>query len=121
MVQPVRLSVPAIPRYLSAARVVAASLGAESGLDVDELDDLRLGVNELVSLLMESAGPGGRVDLEFELGDGAVAVRGALAGPGRPVELDELTQRIVAAVTDRYELDGTSFSLAKGPGLRDHG
>jgi len=63
---PVRLSLPASPRFLAAARVVATSLGAESGLSVDDLEDLRLGVNELVSLLVESGG-GARVELEFEL------------------------------------------------------
>jgi anti-sigma regulatory factor (Ser/Thr protein kinase) len=116
---PVRLSVPAAARYLSSARLVAASLGAESGLSVDDLDDLRLGVNELVSLLMEAAGDGGRIDLEFDVGDGAVTVRGELDGAAALVELDELTGRILAAVTDHHELDGTSFSLIKGSSLRD--
>jgi len=119
--QPVRLSVPASMRYLSAARVVAASLGAEGGLDVDELDDLRLGVNELLSLLVESAGPGARIELEFAVGDGTITVRGALEGAasGEPVVIDELTRLIVDAVLDHHELDGTSFSLTKASSLRD--
>jgi anti-sigma regulatory factor (Ser/Thr protein kinase) len=121
--QPVRLSVPASMRYLSAARVVAASLGAEGGLDVDDLDDLRLGVNELLSLLVESSGPGARIELEFAVGDGTISVRGTLEGAaaGQPVEIDELTRRIVDAVLDHHELDGTSFSLIKATSLRDHG
>jgi anti-sigma regulatory factor (Ser/Thr protein kinase) len=119
--QPVRLSVPASPRFLSAARLVAASLGAESGLSVDDLDDLRLGVNELVSLLIESADATGRIDLEFEVGDDHVTVKGVIDGAAAPIELDELTRRIVAAVADHHELDGASFSLTKGSTLRDHG
>jgi|SRR3954452_8637244 len=120
--QPVRLSVPASMRYLSAARVVAASLGAEGGLDVDELDDLRLGVNELLSLLVESSGPGARIELEFAVGDGTITARGTLEGAmGEPVEIDELTRRIIDAVLDHHELDGTSFSLIKATSLRDHG
>ena len=64
---PVRLSLPASPRYLAAARVVAASLGAESGLSVDDLEDLRLGVNELVSVLVESGDAGvWRVIIEYD-------------------------------------------------------
>ena len=117
--EPVRLSVPAAARFLSAARLVAASLGAESGLTVDDLDDLRLGVNELMSLLVEASRDGGRIDLEFDVRDGEVSVRGALDGATAAIELDELTSRILAAVTDHHELDGTSFSLTKGSTLRD--
>jgi serine/threonine-protein kinase RsbW len=117
--QPVRLSVPASPRFLSAARVVAASLGVEAGLDVDDLDDLRLGVNELVSLLVEAAAPGSRVDLEFEVQDVRITVRGTLDGVvAQAMELDELTRRIVEAVVDHHEVDGSSFSLSKGSSLR---
>jgi len=118
----VRLSVPASTRYLSAARVVAASLGAESGLDVDDLDDLRLGVNEMVSLLIESAPPTARVDLEFDVHELGITVRGVIDGPSGPaIEIDELTRRIVDAVVDHHELDGTSFSLTKASTRRDHG
>ena len=73
----VRLSLPASPRFLAAARVVAASLGAESGLSVDDLEDLRLGVNELVSLLVEARGARRRVDLEFERRRRRITVSGA--------------------------------------------
>jgi serine/threonine-protein kinase RsbW len=117
--QPVRLSLPASSRYLAAARLVATSLGAESGLSVDDLDDLRLGVNELVSLLVDASADGGRVDLEFDVEDGTITVRGAIAsGMATPVEADELTRRIVSAVVDQHHLDGSSFSLTKASTLR---
>jgi anti-sigma regulatory factor (Ser/Thr protein kinase) len=118
---PVRLSLPASMRYLAAARVVAASLGAEGGLHVDDLDDLRLGVNELLTLLVEASGPDGRIDLEFAIHDGAISVRGSLEGAaGQAIEVDELTRRIVETVLDHHELDGTSFSLSKASSLREH-
>jgi anti-sigma regulatory factor (Ser/Thr protein kinase) len=120
--QPVRLSVPASPRFLAAARVVAASLGVEAGLSVDDLDDLRLGVNELVSLMIEAATPEARVDLEFEVHGDRITVRGVLDGGIHAVlEIDELTRRIVDAVVDDHEVDGASFSLSKGSSLRDDG
>lgn len=117
---PVRLSLPASPRYLAAARVVAASLGAESGLSVDDLEDLRLGVNELVSVLVESGDAGDRVELEFETDGGSITVRGQRSGDsGRPLEVDELTARIVEAVADHHEIDGSSFSLTKASSIRE--
>jgi anti-sigma regulatory factor (Ser/Thr protein kinase) len=117
--EPVRLSIPANPRFLSAARVVAASLGAESGLSVDDLEDLRLGVNELVSCLMDGAEGHGRIDLELDSGDGSVTVRGEIHGGGGAAVADELTMRILEAVADHHELDGASFTLTKVSTLRD--
>ena len=34
------------------------------------------------------------------------------------MEIDELTRRIVEAVVDDHQVDGTSFSLSKGSSLR---
>jgi anti-sigma regulatory factor (Ser/Thr protein kinase) len=117
---PVRLSLPASPRYLSAARVVAASLGAESGLSIDDLEDLRLGVNELVSILVESGHASDRVELEFETDGSSITVRGQRSGDGGgPLAVDELTTRIVEAVADSHEIDGTSFSLTKASSIRE--
>ena len=117
--EPVRLSIPSDPRFLSAARVVAASLGAESGLSVDDLEDLRLGVNELVSCLMDGVEGTGRIDLELHSGDGTVTVRGEIHGGGGAAVADELTMRILEAVADHHELDGASFTLTKVSSLRD--
>lgn len=117
---PVRLSLPASPRYLAAARVVAASLGAESGLSIDDLEDLRLGVNELVSVLVESGSPADRVELEFETDGSSITVRGQRSGEGGGLlAVDELTTRIVEAVADHHEIDGTSFSLTKASSIRE--
>lgn len=47
------LTVPATPRHAATARVVAASLAADLGFGVDEIDDLRLGLNEAVAVLAD--------------------------------------------------------------------
>ena len=116
---PVRLSIPADPRFLSAARVVAASLGAESGLSVDDLEDLRLGVNELVSCLIEAVDGNGRIDIELDSGDGSLTVRGEIHGGGANAVADELTTRILEAVADHHELNGASFTITKVSSLRE--
>jgi serine/threonine-protein kinase RsbW len=115
----VRLSVPAAPQFLSAARLVAASLGAEVGLSVDDLEDLRLGVNELVSALVEGASDGSRIDLEFMPTDGTITVSGVIEGGTGSAEADELTTRILAAVADQHRLDTSSFLLVKASSLRE--
>ena len=98
----VRLEIPASPRYLSAARLVAASLGAEAGLSVDDLEDLRLGVDELLATLIEAGRGGAVVRLGFEQDGRSVLVEGVLIGDAAPVTADEMTRRIAAAVADHY-------------------
>jgi anti-sigma regulatory factor (Ser/Thr protein kinase) len=112
--------VPASVRFLSAARVVAAALGADSGLSVDDLDDLRLGVNEMVSALVDGAPPTARVELQFVTTDGAITVTGVLDGGGAGgAVVDELTTRILDAVADHHVLEPTSFLLTKRSTLRE--
>lgn len=111
--QTVRLEIPASPRYLSAARLVAASLGAEAGLSVDDLEDLRLGVDELVTTLIDASRDGAVVRLGFTLDGSSVAVEGELQGDADPVVADDMTRRIAAAVSDHYELGESSFRLQK--------
>ncbi|MET0325352.1 MAG: ATP-binding protein [Ilumatobacteraceae bacterium] len=115
----VRLSVPASPQYLSAARLVAASIGAESGLSVDDLEDLRLGVNELASALVEGAAPGSRIELEYVPAAGAITVNGSIEGGGGSAATDELMTRIMDAVADEHRLDASSFVLVKVSSLRE--
>jgi hypothetical protein len=109
----VRLEIPAAPRYLSAARLVAASLGAEAGLSVDDLEDLRLGVDELLATLIEAGRGGAVVRLGFVQDGRSVLVEGELIGDAAPVTADEMTRRIAAAVADHYELGPSSFRLQK--------
>lgn len=116
----VRLELPPSSRYLSAARVVAVSLGADAGLTVDDLDDLRLGVNELVTAMIEGAQESARITLEFESNDHAVSVAGRIEGTSHGVVPDELTARILTAVADHYELGTSSFVLTKASSLREH-
>jgi hypothetical protein len=109
----VRLQIPAMPRYLSAARLVAASVGAEAGLTIDDLEDLRLGVDELVATLMDAGEDGTIVRLGFAVADEGIVVDGELVGSSTPVDADHMTRRIVAAVADRYELGPSSFRFYK--------
>ncbi len=111
--QTVRLEIPASPRYLSAARLVAASLGAEAGLSVDDLEDLRLGVDELLTTIIDASRDGAVVRLGFTLEGRGVVVEGEIQGEADPVVADDMTRRIAAAVSDHYELGPSSFRLQK--------
>jgi hypothetical protein len=118
---PVRLEVPPEPQYLSAARLIAGAMAADAGLTVDDLEDLRLGVDELVSVLIAGVAEadGARIALEYVVEDGTITVRGGVDGASAHTAPDPLTARILAAVSDHYELGPSSFVIIKSSSLRE--
>jgi serine/threonine-protein kinase RsbW len=113
--QIITLSLPLALRHASTARIVAASLAADAGFSVDEIDDLRLGINEVVSVLVDlgSADPAARLAIEFRVGRGRIEATATRSDHVGSIEVDELAQRILEAVTDHYELSAGGFSLTK--------
>jgi hypothetical protein len=66
---PVRLRLAGHQRYIRVARAVASSLAAARGFDVDEIDDLRIAVDELCNALL-ALGNGCDITLEFSDDEG---------------------------------------------------
>jgi serine/threonine-protein kinase RsbW len=114
----ITVSFPAAPEYLRLARLATADVGSRAGFDYEEIDDLRIGVSELCSMI--SGAKGATVTLEFSVDGSAVSVRG-VAEPGSLAE-NELSRAIVGAVVDEYEValdDGAaSFRASKHAQLR---
>ena len=51
----VDVTVPLRPEYASIVRLVTASLGADAGFTVDDIDDLRLAMSEVFSALVDAS------------------------------------------------------------------
>lgn len=112
----VRIELPADTRYVALSRVAAASLASDLDADLDEVDDLRVAVDELVGFLVATAGPGGTVQLELCVEGDAVTVAGRcteVSGAGASAQLDELTRRILEATVDSWEATDDAFRLRK--------
>ena len=108
----IEVMLPLQTRYASTLRVIAAALGADAGFSVDEIDDVRLGLNEVFSLLVEAC-PEGRVRTTFRLGAGELEARlEAVPGPAT-VAPDELALTILRSVVDRHELSPDGITLVK--------
>lgn len=127
----VEVMLPLQHRHASTVRVVAAALGADAGFDLDEIDDLRLGVDEAVAALVAAAGPGpsangsdaptARLVLHFETEPGAVTVR-ATRTPPVPLtraDVDGLALRILEAVSDRFDVVDGALVLTKRAATND--
>jgi hypothetical protein len=100
---------------VAVARVVAASLAADAGWSVDDIDDVRLALDELLGVLVDAGDDGARVQLEMAVHGDSLEVTGTLEGASAAAEPDELSRRIIEAVADEYELGPASFRLSKAP------
>jgi hypothetical protein len=111
----IQLEVPLRPAFASSVRLVASSLAADAGFSVDEIEDLRLGVSEVFSVLAEHAGGSEgdpRLRALFSVDGDVLAIR-LDSVPRLEAELDELATSILRSVVDSFEQDATGFALVK--------
>ena len=78
--EPVRLHLPADSRYLRLLRLVASSMAADLGFPVDELEEVRVAVDELGSALLADGIRGG-IDVELSTSRRTLHVRAARPPP----------------------------------------
>lgn len=115
----VRLAVPATPEFLRLARVTASGLASRLGFTYDEVEDLRLAIDELCFVLI-GRGRDGTVDLRYAIAAEALEVEGV--GSFKDDETDPMlaafSRQILGALVDEYSVyrneDGrASFRLLK--------
>jgi serine/threonine-protein kinase RsbW len=70
----VEVRIPADVVYVSTLRLTAASLAARCDLTIDDIEDLRLAVDEACALLLPHARPDEPLEARFELAAGRLAV-----------------------------------------------
>lgn len=70
----VEVRIPADVVYVSTLRLTAASLAARCDLTIDDIEDLRLAVDEACALLLPHAAADSTLDARFELTEGRLAV-----------------------------------------------
>ena len=111
MSDPVELSIPIQSDLIVLARLTAATVASRAGFNVEEVEDLRLAVDELCVSIVNGTGAG-RLNLTFQGGDGSVEVICVLDGPSEaPVVTHEgfgehdLSIRIIDALVDEHGED----------------
>jgi serine/threonine-protein kinase RsbW len=70
----VELTLPADGAYLSVLRTATAGLAARLDFTLDEIEDLRIAVDEACALLLPDAVPGAAMSALFSLSDRSLAV-----------------------------------------------
>ena len=70
----VTLRLPAASAYLSVLRTATASLASRLDFTIDEIEDLRIAVDEACAMLLVQAVPGAELECSFELTGDAIDV-----------------------------------------------
>ncbi|MGH8979225.1 MAG: hypothetical protein ACRDV7_14190 [Acidimicrobiia bacterium] len=100
----IRLTVPAALEYVRIVRLTASGVASRLGFDVEEVEDLRVAVDELASLVVESS-DAGELAVRFSVEEDVLHIQGeAELGDDRSeVQVDDLTAQILAAVVDEWD------------------
>ena len=102
----VTLSLPAGPEFVRLARVTATGLASRLGFSWDEIEDLRLAVDELCHAVIGPSGRDGVIRLRYLVEPGGLCVegRGYFDPGGPPVGLGELGHQILTALVDEHDV-----------------
>lgn len=121
----VQLTTPADPASVRFVRLLAAAVADEAGFDFEEVEDLRIAVDELCFAIVGEGGSGASLLVSVDV-DGdrdAIVVTGECRGANGMADADDdgrdaqLMARILAAVVDHHDIatngDARRFTLVK--------
>jgi serine/threonine-protein kinase RsbW len=111
----VEVRVPADVAYIATLRLTAASLAARCDLTIDDIEDLRLAVDEACALLLPHAGPEARLDASFVLRPGELAVTASVtADDSAASKLDRtgFAWSVLSALASELDVASTADRLA---------
>lgn len=118
---PVDLAVPASYRYLRVLRLVSASMAATIGLDDDQMDDVRIAVDELGGMLVTEAPR--RAELRVTLCGvhGHLIADGGLVGADWPGLLDPVSELVLDGLDIDWDIHPRRASFRLVVPTRAHG
>jgi serine/threonine-protein kinase RsbW len=109
----VALRVPASSAFVAVLRSVTAGLAARCDLTLDEIEDLRIAVDEACALLVPLAQPGADLTADFTLGAGELVVRAAVASRANSqLNRDGFGWTVLEALVTSVETDESSDAVS---------
>ncbi len=85
------------------ARLTATGLASRLGFSYDEVEDLRIAVDELCSTMLGDGG--GVLTVVFSTGTDGLEVRAENSHAPTAADFDVLSEQILKAIVDNYEMD----------------
>src|SRR5947209_1340130 len=117
----VDLRVPADPAYLAVLRTATAGLASRCDLTLDEIEDLRIAVDEACALLLPLAPSGSSISVRFTLAKGSLGIYAAVrasadAGPDQNSFAWTVLQALASTVSVDHNGSELAISLTKQRG-----
>jgi serine/threonine-protein kinase RsbW len=119
-VDTVRIKIPASPAYVQVVRLVAAGLASRLKFTIDDIEDLKIAVDELCAYLTGAQGREGDLDVRFTVTDDRIEIAGlGILAPGQKIRTDltDFSRMILDTVVDSATLNSTNgrpaFNLVK--------
>lgn len=115
--RPVVLELPADPGLLRVARVTVASVAAQLPLTLQDVEDLRVAVDELAAVIIDGCDLDRVLRLEVSVEGEALVVVGRVVGAGPLAELHPVAADLLGLVAPGHELavegDDRTFRLVR--------
>ena len=116
----VRLLIPSSVRHLRLARVTASTMASDLSFDLQDIEDLRVAVDELAALLIEDCPSDAVLELSMQAAEGALRITGHVTVDGLSApELHPVARELLDLLAGDYVLDSAdgrrTFQLVKRP------
>jgi serine/threonine-protein kinase RsbW len=113
----VEVTIPAVGAYLSVLRTATAGLAARLDFTLDEIEDLRIAVDEACAMLLQKAVPETSLTCRFDLDGEALAITvSALTLDGRTPARDTFAWTVLNALAGEVDAvadpDGRTVSIS---------
>jgi len=100
----VEVRIPAVGAYLSVLRTATAGLAARLDFTLDEIEDLRIAVDESCAMLLQKAVEGTSLTCRFDLAGSALAITvSAPTADGRPPARDTFAWTVLTALAGEVD------------------
>ena len=100
----VELRLPASSAYLAVLRTAAAGLAARLDFTLDEIEDLRIAVDEACAMLLPKVPDGEQLTCRFEVGADSLGVRvSARPQGGQPPRRDSFAWTVLTALAGEVD------------------
>lgn len=106
----ISVKIPASPEYLKVVRLIVSGLASRLLFTIDDIEDLKIAVDELSAYLTGAQGRDGILDIACDVHDDRIEIRGSghfSAGTKVRTDLTEISRMILDTVVDEAVLDQT--------------
>jgi serine/threonine-protein kinase RsbW len=104
----IRLMVPASAAYARIARITTSGVATRLGFSIDDVEELKVAVGEVWSLIVGDDGGHGELTLTYEIEPDALVVDVTSNNGGVPLDATslEIASKLLGEVVDEHHLGG---------------